>query len=136
MPAILVDADGCPVKEEVYRVAQRYGLTVTLVANKPLGAPMKEWIRLRVVPGGFDAADDWIAQNACRDDIVVTSDIPLAARCVPRGVRVLTPKGRLFNEGSVGEALAMRNLTAELRSAGVITGGPAPFDERDRSRFL
>jgi uncharacterized protein YaiI (UPF0178 family) len=134
--SIFVDADGCPVKEEVYRVAGRYGLTVTLVANKPINAPLKSWIRMQVVPGGFDAADDFIAEKAGPGDIVVTADIPLAARCVPRGARVLGHKGRLFTEESIGEALAVRNLTAELRSAGLVTGGPSAFDRRDRSRFL
>ncbi len=136
MTSIFVDADGCPVKQEVYRVAGRYGLAVMLVANKPIQAPLKSWIRMQVVPGGFDAADDWIAEKAGPGDIVITSDIPLAARCVPKGARVLGHKGRLFTEESIGEALAMRNLTAELRSAGVVTGGPSAFDKGDRSRFL
>jgi uncharacterized protein YaiI (UPF0178 family) len=133
---ILVDADGCPVKEEVYRVAQRYGLRVTLVANSWLRIPDAEWLALVVVSDGFDAADDWIVDHVRQNDIVISGDIPLAARCLKKGARVLGPKGHMFADASIGDALASRELSSQLRDAGMITGGPAPFGKRDRSRFL
>jgi uncharacterized protein YaiI (UPF0178 family) len=133
---IFVDADGCPVKEEVYRVAKRYGLKVTLVANSSLRIPEAEWVALAVVGDGFDAADDWIVDHASENDIVISGDIPLAARCLKKGARVLGPKGRRFTDASIGDALAIRELSSQLRDSGIITGGPAPFGPRDRSRFL
>jgi uncharacterized protein YaiI (UPF0178 family) len=134
---IYVDADACPVKPEIYRVAQRHGIGVTLVAGSRMRIPPGQDIVLEVVEQGFDAADDWIASHAGPGDLVVTADIPLAARCVERGARVLGPTGRPFTEDNVGEALATRNLLADLRGAGLeTTSGPAPFDPRDRSRFL
>jgi uncharacterized protein YaiI (UPF0178 family) len=133
---IWVDADACPVKPEIYRVAERYGVAVTLVAASWMRIPADEWITLEVVAEGFDAADDWIAARAAPGDLVITADIPLAARCVAAGARVLAPTGRPFTEENVGDALATRNLLAELRGAGMETGGPAPFEPRDRSRFL
>lgn len=136
MPSIFIDADGCPVKQEVYRVAGRHGLDVTLVSNSRMHVPACDWIRLVVVSGGFDAADDWIVENAAAGDIVVTADIPLADRCLKRGVRALTPKGRVFTEDSIGEAMASRELLSYLREMGTITGGPAAFSPRDRSTFL
>jgi uncharacterized protein YaiI (UPF0178 family) len=134
---IYVDADACPVKPEIYRVALRHGVGVTLVAGTRMRVPPGQDIVLEVVEQGFDAADDWIASHAGPGDLVVTADIPLAARCVERGARVLGPTGRPFTEDNVGDALATRNLLADLRGAGLeTTSGPAPFDPRDRSRFL
>jgi len=134
---IYVDADACAVKPEVYRVAKRHGVGVTLVTASWLRVPPGQDIVLEVVEAGFDAADDWIASRAGAGDVVVTADIPLAARCVANGARVLGPTGRPFTEANVGDALATRNLLADLRGAGLETAsGPAPFDPRDRSRFL
>jgi len=134
---IYVDADACPVKPEIYRVALRHGVGVTLVAGTRMRVPPGQDIVLEVVEQGFDAADDWIASHAGPGDLVVTADIPLAARCVERGARVLGPTGRPFTEDNVGDALATRNLLADLRGAGLeTTSGPPPFDPRDRSRFL
>jgi len=133
---ILVDADACPVKQEVYRVARRYGLRVTLVANSPMRVPAEDWIELVVVSDQLDAADNWIVEYATKNDIVVSGDIPLASRCLKKGARVLEPKGRIFTDDSIGDALATRDLMSHLRDIGVVTGGPAPFEKRDRSRFL
>ncbi len=136
MSVIFVDADGCPVKDEVCRVAERHGLEVKLVSNTWMRAPSVAWLELVVVDDGFDAADDWIVEQAAERDVVVTVDIPLAARCLKKGARVLGPKGRVFTENSIGNALAGREASAYLREMGVMTGGPAPFTKRDRSRFL
>lgn len=133
---IFVDADGCPVKDEVYRVAKRYGLSVTLVANSWMKVPQESWLSLQVVKDGFDAADDWIVEEVRDGDIVITIDIPLAARCLEKGARVLGHKGRIFSEDSIGDALATRELLSQLREMGEITGGPAPFSKKDRSQFL
>jgi uncharacterized protein YaiI (UPF0178 family) len=133
---IFVDADACPVKQEVYRVASRYRLDVTLVANARMSVPDVRWITLEVVSEGFDAADDWIADHVQTDDIVVTADIVLASRCLSQGARVLGPTGKPFTEDNIGGSLAVRDLLAELRGAGEITGGPPPLQKRDRSRFL
>jgi hypothetical protein len=133
---IFVDADACPVKPEVYRVAGRYRLHVTLVANSWMRVPNKQWISLEVVDNGLDAADDWIVEHVQPNDIVVTADIPLASRCVKRGARVMGPTGKPFTEDNIGEAVAIRDLLLELRGAGEITGGPLPLRKRDRSRFL
>src|SRR5271157_1726851 len=135
MLTIYVDADACPVKEEVYRVARRYGLRVAVVANAPLRVPAGPLVELVVRPG-FGAADDWIAQEVGPGDIVVTADIPLAARCLAKEARVLDPKGREFTDNDIGSALAMRELMDQLRQGGAITGGPAPMTSKDRSRFL
>ena len=124
------------MKEEIYRVAQRYGLGVTLVAGSWMRTPGRADITLEVVDQGFDAADDWIVARVVPDDIVVTTDIPLAARCLAAGAYVLGPTGRPFTESNIGDALATRNLLSEMRSAGIESGGPPPFDPRDRSRFL
>jgi uncharacterized protein YaiI (UPF0178 family) len=132
---IYVDADACPVKDEVYKVARRYGLPVTLVANSWMRVPAGE-VELVVVEQGADAADDWIAAAVAKDDIVVTGDIPLVARCLDRGARVLGHKGRPFTEQNVGEALATRHLLTQLRDQGVMGGGPPPFSPKDRSLFL
>ncbi len=133
---IYIDADACPVKEEVYRVAARYGLDVTLVAASRMRAPTGGRVTLEVVEPGLDAADDWIAGRAEPGDIVITADIPLAARCVAKGVSVLGTSGKPFTDDNIGSALATRNLLSDLRSFGEITGGPPPLDKRDRSRFL
>ncbi|HVT02574.1 MAG TPA: YaiI/YqxD family protein [Thermoanaerobaculia bacterium] len=133
---ILIDADACPVKDEVYRVARRYGLLVTLVANSTMRIPSDATFNLVIVPEGLDLADDWIAANAGEGDIVITADIPLAARCLLKGACVLGTTGKAFTEDNVGNALATRELMAGLRDAGTITGGPAPFQKKDSSRFL
>lgn len=136
MPHVFVDADACPVKQEVFRVAGRHRLDVTLVANTWMRAPHEDWIRLEVVDSGLDAADDWIVEHVEPHDIVITADIPLASRCLKEGARVVGPTGRQFTEDNIGEAVATRDLLSELRSAGERTGGPPPLEKRDRSRFL
>jgi uncharacterized protein YaiI (UPF0178 family) len=133
---IYVDADACPVKQEVYRVAGRYQLDVTLVANSWMRVPAETWLALHVVGNSADAADDWIALHASAHDIVVTSDVPLASRCLKAGARVLGPSGKAFTEQNIGQAVAMRDLSTELRGAGEITGGPSRLEAADRSRFL
>jgi uncharacterized protein YaiI (UPF0178 family) len=133
---LYVDADGCPVKNEVYRVARRYRLNVCLVSNSRMRIPQEDLFELVIVNEQFNAADDWIVARVGNNDIVVSSDIPLAARCLKKGARALDPKGRVFTEESIGDALANRELMAYLRDMGNITGGPAPFNKRDRSRFL
>ncbi len=133
---IFVDADACPVKQEVYRVASRYHLDVTLVANSRMRVPNERWIALEIVEDGFDAADDWIVAHVQPHDIVVTTDIPLASRCLEQDARVIGPTGKPFTEQNIGQAVATRNLLSELRGAGEITGGPPPLKKRDRSRFL
>jgi len=133
---IFVDADACPVKQEVYRVASRYRLDITLVANSWMRIPNESWIVLEVVGDGLDAADDWIVEHAQPQDIVVTADIPLASRCLRQGACVIGPTGKPFTEKNIGQAVATRNLLSELRGAGEITGGPPPLKKSDRSRFL
>lgn len=133
---IYVDADACPVKQEVYRVAERHGLKVTVVSNSPIAVPRDPLIERVVVSAGMDAADDWIAERATRGTIVVTQDIPLAARAVKAGAVAIAPNGKPFSESSIGMTLATRNLMDQLRSAGEITGGPKPFSPKDRSAFL
>jgi uncharacterized protein len=132
---IYVDADACPVKEEVYRVARRYAMRVAVVANAPLRVPADPLFKV-VVRTGFGAADDWIAGQVGPGDIVVTADVPLAARCVAKGAPVLSPKGQPFTENDIGAAVATRDLMEELRQGGIVTGGPAPMTAKDRSRFL
>jgi len=132
---IFIDADACPVKDEVSRVARRYDVPVTLVSNTRMRHPA-DGVTLEVVPGGFDAADDWIAAHAGPGDIVVTADVPLASRCIAAGASALGSNGRPFTEDNIGDSLATRNLLADLRGAGTITGGPPPFGKKDRSRFL
>jgi uncharacterized protein YaiI (UPF0178 family) len=133
---IYVDADGCPVKNEVYRVAKRFGLRVSLVSNSRMGIPKEELFKLVIVDEGFNAADDWIVEQVRDNDIVVSADIPLAARCLEKGARVIDPRGRVFSQESIGDALANRQLMAYLRDMGNMTGGPAPFEKKNRSRFL
>ena len=136
MTRIFVDSDACPVKEEVYRVAGRYGLHVFVVSNRMMAVPASALIERVVVDAGPDVADDWIADHIAAGDIAITADIPLAARCVEKGAYVLEPKGRLLDKDAIGMALAMRNLMTDLRSAGVMTSGSAAFGKADRSRFL
>lgn len=136
MPTIFVDADACPVKQEIYRVAKRYEFGVTVVANAALQVPKASWLELVVVSAGLDAADDWIAQRAETNDIVITADIPLAARCLERGASVLDHKGGEFTEDRIGHALASREISAHLRESGLTTKGPAPYANKDRSQFL
>ncbi len=133
---IFVDADACPVKQEVYRVASRYSLNVTLVANSWMRVPNESWLSLEVVEGGFDAADDWIAEHVQPHDIVITADILLANRCLKKDACVIGPTGKPFTDNNIGEAVATRDLLAILRDTGKVTGGPPPLKKRDRSRFL
>jgi hypothetical protein len=134
--AIYIDADACPVKQEVYRVAERHECKVYVVSNSPIAVPRDPQIERVVVAAGMDAADDWIAERAARGSIVITQDIPLAARVVKAGAVAIAPNGKPFTEDSIGMALATRNLMDSLRSAGEITGGPRPFAPKDRSVFL
>lgn len=134
--SIYIDADGCPVKEEVYRVARRYKLKVFLVANAWIQCPEAVWLEMVLVDRNLDAADDWIAERASDSDIVITADIPLADRSLKNGAVVIDPRGRLFTADSIGSALANRELMSQLREMGTMTGGPAPFTQKDRSQFL
>ncbi len=157
--AIYIDADACPVKSEVYRVAERHALKgtalkVRVVSNSPIAVPRDLFvggppdakpgatfagvplIERVVVGGGMDEADNWIAERAARGDVVITADVPLASRCLNNGAAVLAPNGKPFTEDSIGMTLATRNLMDSLRSAGAVTGGPKPFAPRDRSNFL
>jgi hypothetical protein len=137
-PRILVDADACPVKDEIYKVAVRHQVAVVIVANSYIRIPEHPLVSRKIVSDGFDAADDWIAEAATPLDVVVTADIPLADRCLKAGARVLGPTGRPFTPDSIGGALATRAIMADLRVgvAGIGAGGPAPFSKADRSRFL
>jgi uncharacterized protein len=152
--AIYIDADACPVKPEVYRVAERHGVRVVVVSNSPIAVPReyliggrpdaepgptsagRPFIERVVVSAGMDAADDWIAERAAKGVIVITADVPLASRAVKAGAVAIAPNGKPFTEDSIGMALATRNLLDQLRSAGEITGGPKPFSPKDRSAFL
>jgi uncharacterized protein YaiI (UPF0178 family) len=136
VPRIYVDADACPVKDEVYVVATRYGVPVSIVANAAMHVPGGFGAELVVVEQGPDVADDWIAERAGKGDVVVTADIPLAARCLESGAVVLGTNGRPFTEDSIGGALAGRELHTMLRESGIASGGPRPLAEKDRSRFL
>jgi len=133
---IFVDADACPVKQEIYRVAERYGLKVFVVANSFMNVPRSDLIERVIVPEGPDIADNWIAERAIETDIVITADIPLAGRCVRQGATVIGPTGKPFTEDSIGMALATRNLLTDLRSAGATTRGPPPLSRQDISRLL
>jgi uncharacterized protein YaiI (UPF0178 family) len=133
---IYVDADACPVKPEIYRVAERHRVKVFVVSNAFLQVPQDPLIERVVVSSGFDAADDWIAERARRGAIVITADIPLASRCVKVGAEVIGPTGKPFTEASIGMALATRNLMEDLRAMGEVSGGPRPFSQKDRSAFL
>jgi len=136
MTTIYIDADGCPVKEEVYRVAERYKIPAVLVANKRLNFPLNSLLEMVVVTGAFDAADDWIVENCKPNDIVVTADILLADRCVKKSVQALGPKGVEFTSDNIGSAVATRELMQYLRHMGEMHDGPAPMDKKARSRFL
>jgi uncharacterized protein YaiI (UPF0178 family) len=136
MIEIFVDGDGCPVKDETYLVATRYGVAVALVANSRLSVPEGLGVEMVLVDQGPDAADDWIVENLRPGDVVVTADIPLAARCLKEGARVLGTNGRIFSEDSIGNLLATRDLKADLREAGVMSSGPPPMSARECSRFL
>lgn len=136
MSQIYIDADGCPVKEEVYRVAERYQISVLLVANKAIHIPQNPLIKMIVVSGNFDAADDYIVQQTQANDIVITSDILLAERCIKKTVFALGPKGIEFTEDNIGSAVANRELTQNLRHMGEMRGGPSPMDKKARSNFL
>jgi uncharacterized protein len=135
-PIIFVDADACPVKREIYRVATRYGLRVILISNSWMRIPDSDRVELAVVEKGEGVADDWIAARSGAGDIVITGDIPLAWRCLGNGSAVIGNTGRPFTEENIGDVLATRNLFADLREQGMIIHGPRPFDDKDRSRFL
>jgi uncharacterized protein len=141
MITVLIDADACPVKQEIYRVAERHllkgvAIKVFVVSNSPIAVPRDEMIERVVVAAGMDEADNWIAERAHRGEIVITADVPLASRCVKAGATVLAPNGKPFTEETIGMTLATRNLMDSLRSSGEITSGPKPFAPRDRSAFL
>ena len=141
MISLYIDADACPVKQEVYRIAERHAgkgtaLKVYVVSNSPIAVPRDEFVERVVVGAGMDEADNWIAERAGAGDIVITADVPLASRAVKAGAEVIAPNGKRFTADSIGMTLATRNLLDSLRSAGAITGGPKPFAPRDRSSFL
>ena len=135
-PRLFIDADACPVKDEAYKVARRYGLQVYVVANSFLLVPKEDRIERIVVDAGPDVADDWIVDQCRRGDIIITADIPLASRCLEKSALVIGPTGRAFTPDTIGMALAHRGLAEHLRSTGEITRGPPPFQASDRSRFL
>ena len=136
MIRILVDADACPVKDEVYKVAWRRAVPVVIVSNSPIRVPAHPLIERVVVSGGFDAADDWIAERAGPAAVCITADILLADRCLKAGAAVIAPNGKPFTSSSIGSAIAARAIMADLRAGGEQIGGPRPFDKADRSRFL
>jgi uncharacterized protein YaiI (UPF0178 family) len=133
---IYVDADACPVKKEVYRVAKRYKLSVTLVTNSWMRIPDESWLLLEVVKNGLDAADDWIVEKVQPNDIIITGDIPLAERCLKKNASVIGPTGKPFTKDNIGDTIATRDLLSDLRSSGEITSGPAPLTKHDKSLFL
>ena len=133
---IWVDADACPVKDEVYRVALRHAVAVTIVSNSPIRVPAHPLIARKLVGDRFDAADDWIAEHADAGSIVITADILLAERCLKQGASVIAPNGKPFTTSSIGSAIATRAIMADLRAGGDVIGGPPPFTKADRSRFL
>jgi hypothetical protein len=135
-PEIYIDADACPVKDEALRVASRHNVKVHMVSNSWMRLDKSPQINRVVVPEGPDVADDWIADHIKADDIAITSDIPLASRCIKQGARVLAPTGKIFTTDSIGMALAVRDLMTQLRETGEVTGGPSGFTKKDRSRFL
>ncbi|MBI4615904.1 MAG: YaiI/YqxD family protein [Planctomycetes bacterium] len=136
MLEVYIDADGCPVKEEVYRVARRHALHVHVVSNSILRVPNGEWVHQVLVSHEFDAVDDWIVERIGAGDIAITGDVRLAARCLAKGARAIGLKGQAHTEESIGGTLATRDLMDGLRQMGAVTGGPAPMSPRDRSRFL
>lgn len=133
---IFIDADACPVKNEIYRVAERYGLKVFVVANSFMNVPRSAMIERVIVPEGPDVADGWIIERATARDVVITADVPLAGHCLRKGASVLSPTGKVFDNDSIGMALATRDLMTDLRSAGAVTRGPPPLTRQDISRFL
>ncbi|WP_029031692.1 YaiI/YqxD family protein [Salinarimonas rosea] len=135
MTILYIDADACPVKDEAYAVAARFGVPVKVVANAFLRVPPDPTIERVIVPGGLDVADDWIAERVAPGDVVVTADVPLADRCVKAGAVALAPTGKVFDAASIGMARAVRDLMSDLREAGAVTGGPRPFSPKDRSAF-
>jgi hypothetical protein len=135
MLRIFIDADACPVKDETYKLAKRHGLMTTVVANQWMGMPNDPTVRLEVVDDGFDAADDWIVAHVAKGDIVICEDIPLASRCIAKGARVLTGRGGIYDENSIGAALAQRELMQYLRESGTVRGGHKPMQDRDRAVF-
>jgi uncharacterized protein len=136
VPKILVDADACPVKAEIYRVAGRRGLKVVLVANSNITIPVEDWIELKVVGNALDAADDWIVEHISKDDIVITADIPLASLGFNKGAWIISPRGQVFTASSLHNAAATRDLMTHLRGTGLNTSGPSAFSKKDRSCFL
>ena len=136
LPRLFIDADACPVKDEVYRVGARYVLHVFVVSNSWINTPREKWIEQIVVDAGPDIADDWIAERAVTGDVVITADIPLADRCLKAGAQAIKANGQFFTEDSIGSALAGRMVGEHLRSMGVATSGPPPFGPKDRSNFL
>jgi uncharacterized protein YaiI (UPF0178 family) len=136
MIQILIDADACPVKEETYRVASRYKVPVVVVSNSAIRTPRDPLITRKVVSDAFDAADDWIVEHAARGTVVITADILLADRCIKLDAVVISPNGKPFTAASIGSAVAVRAIMADLRAGGDIVGGPKPFSAADRSRFL
>ena len=135
-PSILVDGDACPVKDEIYKVAFRHEVPVTVVANSHFRVPVHPLLKRVVVSDSFDAADDWIAEQASAETVVITADILLADRALKAGATVLSPTGKPFTTSSIGSAIATRAIMADLRAGGEQLGGPAPFAKTDRSRFL
>jgi uncharacterized protein YaiI (UPF0178 family) len=133
---IYIDADACPVKEETYKVAFRYGLQVFVVSNSFMQIPLSSLIARIIVSAGADVADDWIAEQVVAGDVVVTNDIPLASRILAKHAHAVAPYGRAFTQDSIGMALAQRSIMEHIRSTGEITGGPPPFSSANRSRFL
>jgi uncharacterized protein len=133
---ILVDADACPVKQEIYKVAERHCVKTLLVANSAMAFPRDGSVELIIVGKRFDEADDWIADRAGPASAVITADIPLASRCVAKGAQVISPTGKIFTASTIGNVLATRNLMQDLREAGTVTTGPKPFSAKDRSAFL
>lgn len=136
MIQILIDADACPVKDETYRVASRYKVPVVVVSNSPIRVPSSPLIFRKLVSDAFDAADDWIVENAAAGTVVITADILLADRCLKLGASAIAPNGKAFTTGSIGAAVATRAIMADLRAGGDVIGGPPPFSAADRSRFL
>jgi uncharacterized protein YaiI (UPF0178 family) len=136
MIQILIDADACPVKDETYRVAARYKVPVVVVSNSPIRTPRDPLISRKIVSDAFDAADDWIAEHAGEGTVVITADILLADRCLKLGALVVAPNGKPFTQSSIGGAIAVRAIMADLRAGGSVVGGPPPFSAADRSRFL
>ncbi len=136
MICIYIDADACPVKDETYKVAARYQIKTYVVANESQRVPFDSLVEMKVVSGGFDAADDWIVEQVTKRDVVITSDILLADRCIKKQARVIDPKGFEFTEDNIGTAVSNRELMQNLRHMGEMRGGPSPMDKKSRSRFL